>query len=279
MPGINTTGVPSVDEYSFGGGIIYLASLDANGYPKDFRDVGNTSEFTSSISSESLDHYSTRAGLRTKDATVTIQTDASVAFTLDNINMNNLALFFSGTTNTFTNPAIAGLTATQFVQDGNLKVNAWYQLRVGTSPVFGITTTNAMVITTTETVPVTLTKGTDYTVDAVTGMVFILSTDETLAAIAAGKGLKFTLTADAAATTVDQLKIMADTQATVALRFKKIDASTGKVDIYDFRSVVLSANGDFSLISEEWAGLPLTGSVEKSDAYDNVADMYVPVKQ
>ncbi len=61
-----------------------------------FRYFGNTPELSLSQAVETLDHYDSDAGLRYKDASVDLSNDQSGSFTTDNINPQNLALFFLG---------------------------------------------------------------------------------------------------------------------------------------------------------------------------------------
>lgn len=279
MSGKNTTGVHTVDDYQLGRGILQMAELDANGRPKGFRDLGNVPELTATVESETLDHYSSRQGLKTKDKTIILQTTSSLSFVLEDINFENLAAFFSGTTADYTNPAIAGVTDAQFVEDGDLEVNRIYALRSGSLPIFGITAVNNISVESTNATPVALVKDTDYTVDAVSGQIFVNDTVTTQAIITAGDGLQVTLTADAAATTVDQLKILASTELNVALRFILEEADSGESIIYDYHKCTVSANGDYVLISDDWSTLPLTASVEENAAYTNVADVYYPTTQ
>jgi hypothetical protein len=60
------------------------------------RYFGNTPELSLSQDEETLDHYSAEAGVRVKDASVTLQNDSSGSFSCDNIDDANLALWFRG---------------------------------------------------------------------------------------------------------------------------------------------------------------------------------------
>lgn len=57
---------------------------------------GNTPELSTSQDEDTLDHYSSEGGVRVKDASVTLQNDASASFACDNISNENLALWFRG---------------------------------------------------------------------------------------------------------------------------------------------------------------------------------------
>jgi len=279
MAGINTTGVPSVNEYLIGRGSMQWAEMDSTGLPVGYRDIGNVSELTITSSVETYEHFSSRAGLKVRDLRTILQQDLTLKFSVENINFQNLAAFSSGTASVYTNPAIAGFADKVIVKAGDLEVNSYYMIHSAGAPVFGITSTNAIAVKTTNATPATLVKDTDYTVDAVSGMIFVKSTATTLASVAAGEGLAVTLTADATATTVDKIAALTETDITVAVRFIGVNAETGKKVIYDFHKVTLTPDGDFSLISDEAAKLPFTGAAEASDAYANTADYYYPVTQ
>ena len=147
--GINTTGVPSVDTITLGSGKVFLAELDANGYPKKFEDIGEVKDFSTNLSAERLDYFSARSGVRTKKKSVVTQQDATLSFTIESMNFNNLARFYSGETEVYTNPAIAGVTDSRFVEDGDVEVNGYYQLRTASGVAYGITTAHANVVETT----------------------------------------------------------------------------------------------------------------------------------
>lgn len=279
MSGKNTTGIHTTEDYQLGRGILQMAELDATGHPKGFRDLGNVPELTASVESEKLEHFSSRQGLKKLDKSIILQITSGLSFTLENINFENLAAFFSGVTADYTNPAIAGVADQQFVNDGELEAYKHYILRSSTGPVFGITTTNAIVVESTDGTPIALTKDTDYVLDEVAGQIFINDTSTVQSIISAGDGLQFSLTADATATTVDQLQVLADTELNVALRFILEEADSGEKVIYDYHKSTVSADGDYVLISGEWSTLPMTASVVENAAYDNVADVYYPTTQ
>lgn len=66
------------------------------------RYLGNTPSFAPSNETENLDHYSSEAGVRLKDASVMLQADQNGAFTCDDISLENVALFFLGNVSTRT---------------------------------------------------------------------------------------------------------------------------------------------------------------------------------
>ena len=284
MPGVgrqSSNGEPSVLEYNLGGGKVFMAELAAGGLPKTMRKVGNTPEFTVTVNTESYEHNSTQDGAPAQDLSVIIDSGASIGFSLENFSAENLALFLLGLASDYTNPGIAGFTDQVIVADGDIEVTGYYQIRTTAGlPVFGITSTNAIAVSTTAGSPVLLTKDTDYTVDANSGIIHLLDTSVIDTAIAAAEGLKCTLTADGAATTVDLVTLLEDIEKDVALLFEGINAAdSNKRTYYHFHKISLAANGDANLISAEAGTLPMTGQVEANDAFDKRADIYTPVTQ
>lgn len=278
--GINTDGTHSVDSYQLGRGILKAALLDANGKPKNYVDLGNVPELSATVESEKLDHYTSRGGLRKIDKSVVLEVTSNLSFSLEDITFDNLALFFSGGTDDYTNPAIAGVTDEQFVEDGDVVALTSYVLRTAAGePIFGITATNAIVVESTNTTPVALVKDTDYTVTDITGEIFLNDTATVQSIITAGDGLQVTLSADPAATAVDELNILSETEVNVALRFNLEDADTGELVIYDFYNTTISADGDYNLIAEEWSTLPMSASIEESDFYSTPGRVFYPKTQ
>lgn len=69
---------------------------------------GNTPELTINTDSETLDHYSSESGLREMDMRVLLELTQGGTFTTDEINADNLALFFLGEKATITQTQVTG---------------------------------------------------------------------------------------------------------------------------------------------------------------------------
>lgn len=93
----------SDNNYVVGRGKLYFNRFaDGTLVGPGYRYFGNTPELTASQSATSLDHYSSDEGMKFKDASVDLQNDMSGSFTCDNVNSDNLALFFLGANDTQT---------------------------------------------------------------------------------------------------------------------------------------------------------------------------------
>lgn len=84
-------------------------------------DLGNIVEFSISNEVAKKEHFKSRGGRRTKDATVITQVGATIKFTLDEITADNISLFALGAVeDTGGAVTIQGLSDTEF--EGKLKV-------------------------------------------------------------------------------------------------------------------------------------------------------------
>lgn len=88
---------PVTKNYTLGRGKVHVARFKTGTQtPNGFRYLGNTPAFSMSISVDNLDHYDSDAGVNEKDDSVTLQTNRTATLTTDNINPENVALFFFG---------------------------------------------------------------------------------------------------------------------------------------------------------------------------------------
>lgn len=125
---------PDVDNYSLGKGVLSIA-LFSGGTPGTYSDVGNCTSFEYEPTVEKLAHYSSRSGTRVKDKEVTLQTEYTITFELDEMAVNNLALFLLGTTTGAKTHIVYALQNTEgeyalrFISDNptgpNIKWNFW----------------------------------------------------------------------------------------------------------------------------------------------------------
>lgn len=107
---------PSTGNYTLGRGIVTIGEwADDTTYPTVFTDMGNVTGFELELTEEKLDHYSSRAGLRVKDKSVTLEVGYNVSFTPDEDTYNNFLIYSKGA---YTAPAtgvdafVEGLAAT-----------------------------------------------------------------------------------------------------------------------------------------------------------------------
>jgi len=248
------------------------------------RKIGNCPTLTVNASSETYEHNSVQGATPIQDASVSIGTAASISFTLENASAENLALFFLGTTASYTNPAKSAGTDVVQIANADIVKEAWYQLYDSDGdPLFGITSTNSLVLESSAGTPVALTITTDYLVDAVAGKFFLKDTatvDTIIGAGAADGKIQATWTLDAGATDVDQTKGLTDSVKNVALHIHSKNAiEDGEIIIYQFHKVNLTPDGDLSLIGTEAAAMGFTAQVQQNSAFSETFSIFRPLTQ
>ena len=103
---------PNTDNYQLGKGVVYFDRLNStSGLYEGERDLGNAPEFSYTVAIEKLEHFSSRGGLKAKDKEVISQVTPSLSFTLDEVNVNNLAMLNLGSTATIAAVTQAGVEA------------------------------------------------------------------------------------------------------------------------------------------------------------------------
>ena len=97
---------PSVENYTLGRGKVFFNKFDPLTQTYDGeRDMGNAPTFSPSVALEKLPHFSSRSGLKTKDKEVVLSVTPACAFTLDEINVENVALQFMADVQSVSQPA------------------------------------------------------------------------------------------------------------------------------------------------------------------------------
>jgi hypothetical protein len=242
---------------TLGRGKIYVSTFKSGTHtPAGFRYIGNTPSFSVNVNQQKLDHFSSDAGVRVKDKSVVLQVDITGNLVLDDINLDNLGLFFFGSKSIVTQTSATSQTET-FTNTAQGYV---YQL--------GITTNNPTGVRSISNVSVTVggsakTLGSDYTFDATRGYIQIVE-GGTIA-----EGATISVTYDRAAKSREQF-ISGTTQIEGALRFESFNPQGQQNDFY-MPYVRLGPNGDFNLKADEWQQLPLTAEILADTAYSKQA--------
>jgi hypothetical protein len=271
--GPNTTGKPNTNDYNLGRGICYFAALDANDAPTAYRDLGNATEFNISLEVETLEHQSSRSGLKLTDKEVIISQKVNISLTLDEVNFENLADFLSGSTAGTSatdnaghlNPAVAGVTEFEFIAPGEVVLGRWYDLTDSSgNRVYDIVKAN---LTVKDEASTTYSEGTDYEVDEEMGRIFLVPTAQGGSIATGGSdGVDIALAADASADNyVPEVKALTQTTIAGALKFiAENPADSDSKTEFQFHKVSLKAEGDFGLISDEYSEMTFTAVAERS---------------
>lgn len=226
------------------------------------RYLGNSPELALSQSEEKLDHFNSDGGIRVKDASISLQTDMSGSFTLDDISSENLALWFRGEYQVNALAAVTNATTTvdavkkgQYIQLGRTDSN-----HVGNRNVSGVAMTNV-----TQANAVVTMSG-NYEIDAVTGRIYVLEDAPDI-----DEDDELEIEFDAAVGTED---IVIGSGETIEGRLVFIaDNAAGDNRDYIWPYVQISPDGDFSLKGDDW--LTQSFSMEILKLNDSTERQYI----
>lgn len=226
------------------------------------RYIGNTPEFSTNSSSENLDHYDSDAGVRTKDDSVELSFDRAGSFTCDNIDSDNIALYFLGDKATVTQAAATGV-----VDVLTVKQKMFYQLGMTALLPAGVRNVGSVVVKKgSPGFATTVSAAGNYQVDEVLGRIYIEAgapdiTDDTIIQV----------TFNVLASTRGQV-ISKNQSIYAAVRFVA-DNPKGVNRDYYFPYVKLSPDGDYNLKGEEWQTMGFTMEILKKAS--NVESVYI----
>ena len=216
--------------------------------PSGFRYLGNTPAFSLNQENETLEHYSSDEGIREKDNEVILQTNVTGSLTMDDIQPENLALFFFGSASVLAQTSATGQSETfvDVIEDHSYLVGV---SDVNPTGVRSLTNVVVKVGVTTKTL------ATDYTLDAELGMVTILASGSI------NTGDDVIVEYDRAAKSRKQI-ISGTDQIEGAILFESTNEVGERFD-YLIPRVKLSPNGEFALKTDEWQQLPVSVEVLK----------------
>lgn len=225
------------------------------------RYLGNTPEFSTTSESEDLDHFDSDSGIRSKDDSVQLTLDRSGAFVCDNIDAENIAMYFLGTATVL---AQASATAVVDVFEG-AKQKRMYQLGVTAGNPSGVRNVSNVVVKTGVAFADTVTMSGNYQVDEVRGRIYI----EDGAPGIDDEDIQVTF--DVAASSRERI-VSGSSSVYGSLRFVA-DNPKGPNRDYFLPYVKLSPDGDYNLKGDEWQQMGFTFEVLKKAS--NVEAMYI----
>lgn len=235
-----------VNNYKVGSGLVFFDQFAAgtqNLTGEKF--FGDCNAVSVTIKSTQLDHYGSTGGVKTPDESATIQADSSGSVTTEDTSVDNLSLFFFGTSSTITD---AGTTvASESV--GPVIPGLYYQLGISASNPVGV---QDLDVTTPPTVKSadgtdTYIAGTDYNIDPVLARLEIISGG------AIQSGTTPTVSYKTKAHTKSRV-ISGTTPIEGALRYISANR-TGTDDTWYMPWVKLTPNGSHELIGDKFATL------------------------
>jgi hypothetical protein len=234
--------------YTLGRGKVYFSRFKTGTQePAGFFYIGNTPEFSLTIESETLDHFSSDEGIREKDDSVPLEVTRTGSMITDNIDPKNVALFFFGEESTVTQAVVTPATESFL----SIKAGHSYKLGVTTNNpagYFGINTTGfeAEVAG-----GAALVANTDFTMDYDTGFLTFLDTS-----VLAVDGEDIDVTYAVRGHSRDRI-ISGSEPVEGAMKYKAFNPKGTNFDYY-LPYVKITPNGDYALKGDEWQQIPFT---------------------
>jgi len=256
-------GQHSSDNYVLGRGVLHADIYDSNNTKTGrFLDLGNCTAFGLNVDEETLEHESSRGGLKTVDASVTLKKAVSGTFTLDEITRDNLAMFLSGdVTETAlsagslaaaTNSVVLGVSGEEAEIPGK-----WYEITdAAGARVYNL---SAVSIYDDASKTTTYVLDTDYKLDLVRGLVFVVVGGD----IDTDDALSITIDATIAAGTQQDVQILQETSFRAAILFAGENSQTGEKFEVRLHSCKISADGDASFIGDEFLEMGFNFVIEE----------------
>jgi len=242
------------NNYTLGRGKVHFARFKTGTQtPDGFFYIGNTPEFSLTIESETLDHFSSDEGIREKDDSVPLEVNRTGSMTTDNIDPKNVALFFFGSDSTVTAVAAPGEVdaLTDVSLDHSYKLGSTTAAPAGA---FGITA--ASVSAATNPGAVALVEGTDFEVDYDNGIITFLST-----AVNMVEGDDIDVTYSIAASTRE--RVISGSEPVEGAMMYVTKNPKGSDSVFYLPYVKITPNGDYALKGDEWQQIPLALEILK----------------
>lgn len=223
--------------------------------PEGYRYLGNTPEFGMTIDSETLDHFSSDAGIREKDASVPLEVSRTGTIVCDDIQAENVALFFFGTAQDLTVASATGLSWTQV----DVKQDRDYQIGWATNKPAGDQGLTNVVVKVGVTVK---TITTDYTIDLDTGMLHIVDGGTIL------DNDDVTVEYDVRGQTRD--RILSGAEPIEGALYFREDNPHGKDRDLRCPWVKITPNGDLQFKGDEWRQIPFSIEALKPESAEAI---------
>lgn len=227
------------------------------------RYIGNTPSMDLNVTSTQLDHYSSDQGIKFKDDSVILQLDRKGSFTTDEVTQDNMALFLIGSTQL----VVQGILTAQVQVINGVKLDRYYQ--VGATPA-NPSGARDVAIATVATTPgaVPLVLNTDYTIDPLTGLLYIVPTS----VVVVDGTTNITINWSATATTRNQVQTTVNPNVYGALYFQSFNPKGPQQD-YFMPYTLVTPNGAFNLKSDTWLAVPF--NFEALQLNPSTANIYV----
>lgn len=230
--------------YFSGQGKVYVAARNSGGIATSYLEVGNVPTLTVQLETDVVEHKESTSGQRLLDFRLIRENRARVTMTLENFNKKNLMMLMYGTessastTTTVTGESIApsGTTLTS----GDIFFTKFPNV-------------TSVVVKDSGSPATTWVAGTNYTVDAVTGKITVLTVPTTPV---------LPLLVDYTAAAYESVQLFRAANPERALRFTGLNtAATNAPVTVELYRIIFDPTANINLINDELAQFEITGSV------------------
>lgn len=211
---------------------------------------GNTTEINLATESETLDHFDTDHGTRTKDDSALLEKNLSGSFVTDQISPANLSKWFTGPSSVVSQTAAAA-TAETFL---GVRPGGRYQIGRTTNNPSGLRGLANMLAVKVGTPNVNLIVNVDIRYDTETGSFTILPGSLLVAADGSDDVI---VTYDVLAVSYNRVISGSEANLEGEMFYKSFNAKGVKFDYY-FPYVQLAPDGDFALKGDDWQAISFT---------------------
>lgn len=250
----------NTNNYTLGRGKVHFGRFrDGTRLPDGLRYIGNTPELNLTIETEELDHFSSDYGIREKDDSVSLEVNRTGSLITDNIDPENVALFFFGERQSLVQAASASESDTFEAAIPGLS----YQLGVSETNLTGYSgVENVTVTADPDGAATVLTVDVDYKLHANLGMIEMLSSANW------NSGDDIGVAYDVRSSTRD--RVISGSAAVEGYMLYEAKNPKGKQFNYRMPHIRVSPNGDFALKGDEWQQLPLSIEILKPTTGDAI---------
>lgn len=243
--------------YTLGKGKVYIELFDKDstiGHGEIY--FAQSTEFSFTVASETLDHYDADEGLNVLDDQVMTQVDVTGALSTDDVSMEKLALFLlADSVTTVTQTAQTGVTTTLT----DVKRGRYFQLGATDTMPQGLRDVTVTAVTKSGTAVAQATNWSQSTDDIKLGRIYI---EAAAPGIADLDDLVVTYSIAAANRSVVVSK---DRQLRAAVRFVSANPTGGQRDFY-FPLTNITPDGDYALKGDEWQTMGFSFTALKKNA-------------
>jgi hypothetical protein len=238
----------TANDYTIGKGKVLFKLDGTNGY----LDFGNAPDFKITVGIEKKEHYSSRAGVSTKDLEVVVKQTATGSFTLDQPVIDNIRYFIMSTAK-----ASIDQSASSWTDEA---MTVYHDLYID----MGKKSLTNIVITATGGSP-TYVLDTDYKIDTDDGLLMALSSGS----ISDAESVE--VTGDYGAVTINRVQSAQATTLKGHVMFIGNPPAGRKIDVVGY--VSLLPEGDLQLIGEDWTEMVFNMEFLTNSSYNGLFDL------